>query len=98
MVLTRRICLTIIAYPVGDHFPHSRDLMFDSGVIVWEGGGGGGMKMLAHDIKCHRKQSTKNMYSWIYKIYFLSYQAWNGNVSNSRNSREEKKSGCPLLR
>ena len=42
MVLTRRICLTITASPVGDHFPHSRDLMFDSGVIVWEGGGGGG--------------------------------------------------------
>ena len=45
MVLTRRICLTITASPVGDYFPHSRDLMFDSGVIVWEGGGGG-MEML----------------------------------------------------
>ena len=39
MVLTRRICLTITASPVGDHFAHSRDLMFDSGVIVWEGRG-----------------------------------------------------------
>ena len=42
MVLTRRICLTIRASPVGDHSPHSRDLMFDSGVIVWEGGRGRG--------------------------------------------------------
>ena len=56
MVLTRRICLTITASPVGDHFPHSRDLMFDSGVIVWEGGG---MKMLITPMILRVTESNK---------------------------------------
>ena len=32
------------------------------------------------------------------RFIFLSYQAWNGNVSNSRNSREEKKIRMPSIK
>ena len=99
MVLTRRICLTITASPVGDHFPHSRDLMFDSGVIVWEGGGGWDEDASYPMILCVTESNQPKMCIPGFIRFFFSLIKLGMGMSRIQEIQgEEKKSGCLPLR